>query len=103
MYQARMENRFEGLNEAQLYARRPAGNSTRLDRMLAEAQCGRRKPRGVLGTVGGEPLFVYDRGRFLGSLDPIELSADRSDVHISRFLASPSLGSEQRNIWPKSG
>jgi hypothetical protein len=48
----------------------------------------------------GEPVFVYDRGRFLGSLDPIEVSADRSDVHISRFLASPSLGSEQRNFGP---
>ena len=52
MYQAKMENRFEGLNEAQLYARSPAGNSTRSDRMLAEAQCGRRKPSGVLGAVG---------------------------------------------------
>jgi hypothetical protein len=48
----------------------------------------------------GEPMLVHDRGRFLGSLDPIEVSADRSDVHISRFLPSPSLGSERRNFGP---
>lgn len=45
-------------------------------------------------------MLVHDRGRFLGSLDPIEASVDRSDVHISRFLPSPSLRSEQRNFGP---
>jgi hypothetical protein len=48
----------------------------------------------------GEPMLVHDRGRFLGSLDPIEASVDRSDVRISRFLPSPSLRSEQRNFGP---
>ena len=48
----------------------------------------------------GEPMRVYDRGRFLGSLDPIEVNADRSMVHISRFLASPSVGSERRSLGP---
>lgn len=45
-------------------------------------------------------MLVHDRGRFLGALDPIEASVDRSDVRISRFLPSPSLRSEQRNFGP---
>jgi len=48
----------------------------------------------------GEPMRVYDRGRFLGSLDPIEVNADGSMVHISRFLPSPSVGSERRSLGP---
>ncbi|WP_170855745.1 hypothetical protein [Variovorax sp. CF079] len=82
MYQAKTENRFEGLNEAQLYARSPAGNSTRSDRMLAEAQCGRRKPMGVLGAVGAAGTRVpcraictgisKDPNAFLERMPPIE-------------------------------
>jgi hypothetical protein len=47
----------------------------------------------------GEPMFVYDRSRFLGTVEPVEVSPDRSEVRISRFLPSPSLG-EPRAFGP---
>jgi hypothetical protein len=48
----------------------------------------------------GEPMLVLDRGRLLGSLDPVEVSPDKSEVRISRFLPAPSVRSEQRNFGP---
>ncbi|CAN7775766.1 hypothetical protein LJR175_007779 [Variovorax sp. LjRoot175] len=48
----------------------------------------------------GEPMLVHDRDRFLGSLDPVEVSPDRSEVRIARFLPSPRLGSERRKFGP---
>lgn len=48
----------------------------------------------------GEPVLVHDRGRFLGSLDPVEVSPDRSEVRITRFLPSPASGSERRKFGP---
>ncbi|MBT2326865.1 hypothetical protein J7E62_31655 [Variovorax paradoxus] len=48
----------------------------------------------------GEPMFVHDRGRFLGRVEPVEVSPDRSEVRISRFLPSPSLRTEPRNFGP---
>jgi hypothetical protein len=48
----------------------------------------------------GEPIVARDRGRLLGSVDPIEVSADRSEVRISRFLPSPSVRTEQRHFGP---
>jgi hypothetical protein len=44
----------------------------------------------------GDPLEVHDRGRHLGSLDPVEVSADRSEVRISRFVPSPEAGERRR-------
>ena len=44
----------------------------------------------------GEPLEVHDRGRHLGSLDPVEVSADRSEVRISRFVPSAQAGERRR-------
>jgi hypothetical protein len=44
----------------------------------------------------GDALEVHDRGRHLGSLDPVEVSPDRSEVHIGRFVPSAQAGEQRR-------
>lgn len=56
--------------------------------------------RDLLNYELGEPMLVHDRGRFLGSLDPVEVSPDRSEVRITRFLPAPCLGGERRKFGP---
>ena len=48
----------------------------------------------------GEPMHVHDGARFLGTVEPIEVGPDRSEVRISRFSSAPSIGSGQRNFGP---
>jgi hypothetical protein len=48
----------------------------------------------------GEPMHVHDGTRFLGTVEPVEVGPDRTEVRISRFSASPSVGSGQRNFGP---
>lgn len=42
------------------------------------------------------PWRCTTRGRRLGSLDPVEVSSDRSEVHISRFVPSAQAGEQRR-------
>ncbi|MBT2300003.1 hypothetical protein J7E70_05950 [Variovorax paradoxus] len=48
----------------------------------------------------GEPMFVHDRSRFLGTVEPVEVSPDRSEVRVSRFLPVPSVIAEHRHLGP---
>lgn len=46
----------------------------------------------------GEPMFIYDGGRLLGTVEPVEVSPDRSEVRISRFVPSAALKREARSF-----
>ncbi|SCK34141.1 hypothetical protein VAR608DRAFT_3041 [Variovorax sp. HW608] len=48
----------------------------------------------------GEPMEVHDRGTFLGTLDPVTVSRDGTEVLIQRFLPSAFVKKEKRNFGP---
>jgi hypothetical protein len=48
----------------------------------------------------GKPMYVYDRHAHLGVLDPVHVSRDGTEVHISRFAATPFVKSARRNFGP---
>ncbi|WP_431274193.1 hypothetical protein ACQ858_19350 [Variovorax ureilyticus] len=48
----------------------------------------------------GEPLEVHDRGTFLGTLDPVTVNRDGTEVLIQRFLPSAFVKKEKRNFGP---
>ncbi|VTU42632.1 hypothetical protein H6P1_00611 (plasmid) [Variovorax sp. PBL-H6] len=48
----------------------------------------------------GEPMFVYEGARLLGTVEPVEASPDRSEVRVGRFVPSPSSRREVRNFAP---
>lgn len=48
----------------------------------------------------GEAMFIHDGGRLLGTVEPVEVCPGRSEVRISRFVPSPTLGREARNFAP---
>jgi len=48
----------------------------------------------------GEPIEVHDRETFLGSLDPVAVSRDGTEVLIQRFLPSAFVRKEKRNFGP---
>lgn len=48
----------------------------------------------------GEPMEVHDREIFLGTLDPVSVSRDGTEVLIQRFIPSAFLRKEKRNFGP---
>jgi hypothetical protein len=48
----------------------------------------------------GEPMYAYDRSRFLGTVEPVEVSPGRSEVRVSRFFPVPSAIAEHRHLGP---
>ncbi|RST49385.1 hypothetical protein [Variovorax sp. MHTC-1] len=48
----------------------------------------------------GEPMYAFDRSRFLGTVKPVEVNSDKSEVRVSRFLPAPSVVAEHRHLGP---
>jgi hypothetical protein len=48
----------------------------------------------------GQPMYVHDREKLLGILDPVQISRDGTEVHISRFAPAPFVRGERRNFGP---
>lgn len=48
----------------------------------------------------GKPMYVYDRNAHLGTLDPVQVSRDGTEIRISRFAATQFVKSERRNFGP---
>jgi hypothetical protein len=48
----------------------------------------------------GEPIYVYDRIAHLGTLDPVHVTHRGTNVHITRFVATPFVKAGKRNFDP---
>jgi hypothetical protein len=48
----------------------------------------------------GEPLDVHDGDNFLGTLDPVQVSRDGTEVLIERFIPSSFVKERKRNFGP---
>ena len=48
----------------------------------------------------GEPIYVYDRIAHLGTLDPVHVTHRGTNVHITRFVATPFVKAGKRNVDP---
>lgn len=48
----------------------------------------------------GQPLYVYDGNAHLGTLDPVQVNRDGTEVLISRFVSSPLGRAEKRAFAP---
>ncbi|MDM0078390.1 hypothetical protein QTH90_28565 [Variovorax sp. J2P1-59] len=48
----------------------------------------------------GEPMHVHDGSVHLGTVDPVRVSRDGTEVHIERFLPSRFVKEKKRNFGP---
>jgi hypothetical protein len=48
----------------------------------------------------GEPMHVHDGSVELGTLDPVDVSRDGTEVLIGRFIPSPFVRARRRNFGP---
>lgn len=48
----------------------------------------------------GEPMHVHDGSVELGTLDPVDVSRDGTEVRIGRFVPTPFVRTHRRNFGP---